>query len=271
MARKPKGHAHNDERWLLTYADMITLLFVLFIVLFAISAVDKHKFELLKQTLASAFSNGILDRGSSVLPEARRERPAPITESPPNLTIDLRPPSGASLADAAPEQALESRQLEEARRKVERAADAAGLRDRIEAVVDERGLAIRLLTDGVLFDSGSAVLRPEGLRLLDPIVAAVRGLPNYVRIEGHTDSHPIHTSRFPNNRHLGAARALAVEDYLVARGIPDKRIMSASFGAENPIATNATAAGRRRNRRVEILVLRQQGAPQRTARTVLGG
>jgi chemotaxis protein MotB len=264
MARRQKHAAHNDERWLLTYADMITLLFVLFIVLFSISVVNKSKFDLLKKTLQSAFADGVLDAGDSVLPQQSGDQSAPVTEGAPSVPllqiVPKRPTNAApNPTEATPAQTAETRQLTDVQQKVQEAAEAAGLKAQIKAVVDERGLSIRLLTDGVLFDPGSALLKPEGLRLLDPIAGAVRDLPNYVRIEGHTDSTPIHTAMFPNNRALGAGRAVAVEDEFVHEGVPDKRMSSTSYGQTNPVAPNDTASHRGENRRVEILVLRRQG------------
>jgi chemotaxis protein MotB len=275
MARRhKKGHAHADERWLLTYADMITLLFALFIILFSISVVNTSKFELLKRTLADAFSAGVLDNGSAVLPETKADTVAPITESPPNIVDAISPPTSVTLVNsqASPQQALETQQLEEVKRKIEKEAAQAGFKGKITATVNERGLAIRILTDGVLFDSGSFVLRPEGKRLLAPIGASIKNLPNTVRIEGHTDSDPIHNGILRNNRWLGATRALAVTDYLVeGHGVPEERIRPMSFGDTRAVAPNDTAEHKQQNRRVEMLVLREQGAPQQTPATVLGG
>jgi len=275
MARRhKKGHAHADERWLLTYADMITLLFVLFIVLFSISVVNTSKFELLKRTLAGAFSAGVLETGSAILPETKADHVAPVTESPPNLIDALSPPTGVTLVNpaASPQQALETRQLEEIKAKIEAKAAGAGFKGKITATVNEHGLAIRILTDGVLFDSGSYILRPEGKRLLAPIGASIKDLPNTVRIEGHTDSDPIHRGVLRNNRWLGATRALAVTDYLVEEhGVPEQRLRPMSFGDTRAVAPNDTYAHKQQNRRVEMLVLREQGAPQQTPASVLGG
>lgn len=275
MARKKKEHAHPDERWLLTYADMITLLFVLFIVLFSISVVNKSKFELLKKTLQSAFADGVLDAGNSVLPQQTGDTPAPVTEGAPSVPLDIAPVRPVSQSpspqNATPAQVAETKQLADIQEKVQKAAAAAGLKDKIKAVVDERGLSIRLLTDGVLFDSGQAYLRPEGRVLLDPIAQSVRQIPNYIRIEGHTDSNPIHTGQFLNNRWLGGARAFAVEDLMVAQGVSDKRMMATSYGDTHPVAPNTTAAGRSQNRRVDIIVLRQQGNIPQSTTTITGG
>jgi len=137
--------------------------------------------------------------------------------------------------------------------------------------VTERGLGVRLETDGVLFDSGRAVLRPEGARLLAPIAASLRGLPNPIRVEGHTDNAPIATAQFPSNWDLSAIRASAVVRTLIANRIPDGRLQASGYGDTRPIADNGTTAGRASNRRVEIYVLRLQGVPGQSPAEALGG
>lgn len=261
--RKKKQHAHVDERWLLTYADVITLLFALFIVLFSISVVNQSKFEALKATLAGAFDVGILDGGSAILPETKADTPAPVTESS-SQAINLSSPLSA-MSPASPNQtvsqALETSQLQRVKQMVDKEVAEAGFKGRVTATVNERGLAIRILTDGVLFDSGSYVLRPEGLRLLKPIGTSLVGLSNTVRIEGHTDTDPIHTSAIPNNRWLSSARANMVADYMNSLGLSEARMETFGGGSTHPVASNDTAANKQKNRRVEMLVLREQGAP----------
>jgi chemotaxis protein MotB len=271
--RQKKQHAHVDERWLLTYADVITLLFALFIVLFSISVVNQSKFEALKATLAGAFDVGILDGGSAVLPETRADTPAPIVESVPNV-LDASSPLasvGVSNPNSTPAQTVESQQLEEVKRKIEEEAAQAGFKGKITATVNEKGLAIKILTDGVLFDSGSAVLRPEGIALLRPVGVPLRELQNRITIDGHTDSDPISSAQFPSNRHLSSFRALAVETYMMSLGIADPRMEAVGHGDTRPVKSNDTAANKQQNRRVEMLVLREQGSPGSPLATPPGG
>jgi chemotaxis protein MotB len=274
VARRGRGghhEEHADERWLLTYADMITLLFVLFIVLFSISVVNTSKFDLLKRTLAQAFSSGVVNGGASVLPETAAVKPAPITDTPPLIRPDVKLPNAVDLQNASPEQALETRQLASARAQVQAAAKRAGLSGEVRTSVDERGLTIRLMTDGVLYASGSASLEPGAGRILTPIARVLRTLPNPIRVEGHTDSNPISTGSFPSNWELSGARAAGVVRFFAAGGVPSARLQGGEFAATRPVASNATAAGRARNRRIEVLVLRLQGAPGQTAASALGG
>lgn len=262
MARRKKlEEEHPDERWLVTYADVLTLMFVLFMVLFSISIVNTSKFDMLKETLQDAFSAGLVAGGKSVLPSAEGQAPTPVVDQSVSIAPSLPAVGGIDLASAPAEQGLETSQLEAARRAIEEKVEAAGLAGNVTASVDERGLVVRLETDGILFASGSAVLTPAGAGILDPIGRSLRELPNPIRVEGHTDSNPISTALFPSNWELSGARASAVVRSLAGDGIPESRLQFAGFGSTRPIARNDTAAGRSRNRRVEILVLRMQGAP----------
>jgi chemotaxis protein MotB len=262
MAKRKKRHEeHPDERWLITYADVLTLMYVLFMVLFSISVVNTSRFELLKQSLTDAFNSGLAAGGVSVL-NTEPGTPSPVVDS---VTSQIAPevPSvgGISLSLASPGQILESKQLLAAEKAIDAKLKKEGLAGKVTTTVNERGLAVRLETDGVLFDPGQAALKPAGLRIMAPIAASLKGLPNPVRIEGHTDSTPIRTAQFPSNWALSAVRSAAVADSFVAVGIPDARLEVTGRSATVPIADNDDAAGRAKNRRVEILVVRLQGAP----------
>jgi chemotaxis protein MotB len=270
--RKKRVEEHPDERWLVTYADVLTLMFVLFMVLFSISVVNTSKFDLLKETLQDAFSSGLISGGERVLPEVADATPAPVVDIPASrIAPEVPTIGGISLGAASPEQALETSQLEAAQRTIDAKVADAGLERSVTTAVNERGLSVRLQTDGVLFDSGSATLRPDGARILTPIAASLRKLPNPVRVEGHTDSNPIATAQFPSNWELSGARASAVVRTFEAGGIPASRLQFAGFGDNRPAADNASEAGRAENRRIEVLVLRLQGAPGQSPAAALGG
>lgn len=265
MARKQHHEDHPDERWLLTYADMITLLFVLFIVLFAISAVNTSKFEALKDGLSSAFSSANLTGGESVLPQIQTQQPAPITPTAPSITPDFSKAGGSDAGTgggaAGPSAAerREEQQLAEAKRKIEAAAAAAGIAGKVKATISERGLSVRLMTDDVLFTSGSADLSPRANDILAPVVDALKALPNPVRVEGHTDSAPISTVQFPSNWELASGRAAAVVRDFTQLGIAPDRLQATGYADTRPVGPNATTTGRAQNRRVEVLVLRLLG------------
>ena len=267
MARRKKGHAeaHNDERWLLTYADMITLLWALFIILWAISTVNNDKFDELSKSLSDAFSGEVLPGSNSVFGGgAGQGAISPILSTP--LIAEASPQElaeaavvrveGAAAAGAAA--ALEQESLENLKRQVEQLAREQGLERKLSADIDERGLAIRILPDKTLFDPGQADLRPDAAPVLEGIselVGAIEG-QNPVRVEGNTDSVPISTARFRNNWELSTGRAVTVLSSLLATGIAPERISAAGYADQRPIATNDTKRGRALNRRVEIIVLR---------------
>ena len=131
------------------------------------------------------------------------------------------------------------------------------LQRRLQTVITSRGLVIRVLTDRVLFDTAQADLKPRARPLLGEIarLVAVEGR-HPIDVEGHTDSRPIHDARFPTNWELSAARSASVVRFLIGRGVARQRLQATGFAALHPIASNGTAAGQARNRRVEIVLLR---------------
>jgi chemotaxis protein MotB len=258
MARRKKHEEeHADERWLITYADVLTLMFVLFMVLFSISVVNTSKFEMLKQTLQTAFSSGITDGGESVLNEMAKTAGLDVPAG--SMIAPVVPTAGGVDAATETARALENRQLEAAKRAIDATVERAGLKTSVTTRIDQRGLWVRLATDGVLFDSGSAALRQDGADLLDPISITLKRLPNPVRVEGHTDSNPISTATYASNWELSGGRAAAVVRRLASNGMPGGRLELSGFGDTRPISTNDTAAGRAANRRVVVLVQRVQG------------
>jgi chemotaxis protein MotB len=259
------AQAHgDDERWLLTYADMITLLMALFMVLFSITSVNKSKLEVLSKSLQEAFSGKVLPGGTSIRDSgANPKDDHPPTEAPiPAITTIVgNAESQASVASAAKEQE-DFRRLKQ---QIDQYAREHGLQSKVQTVIAQRGLVIRLLTDRVLFDSGAAELKPPAIPVLTKVAGLLRAERAHpIRVEGHTDTVPIRGSLFPTNWELSTARASRVVRFLIDGGVPQRRLSAAGYAALQPIDSNDTAAGRSRNRRVEIVLLRtRQGtAPQ---------
>jgi chemotaxis protein MotB len=260
--RKKAGHgAHNDERWLLTYSDMITLLMALFIIMWAISTVNDAKFNELAKSLSDAFSGKILAGNKSVLDGASSRgtidpvQPAASMEAP-------RPhEQSASAAAAAAEAAARAEQesLAKLKEEVDAYAGARGLSGKIKTSIDERGLVIRIIPDDVLFDTGKADLKHEARPILDKLAGIIAGLnrDNPIRIEGNTDNVPISTDRYRNNWELSTARAVTVLTVLLDDGLDPTRLSAAGYADQRPVATNDTPEGRAENRRVEIVVVRK--------------
>jgi chemotaxis protein MotB len=253
--RRGEEEAHNDERWLLTYADMITLLMALFMVLFSISSVNISKFKDLQRSLQDAFSGRVLPGGRSIKEAGGSDQVEKAGQSLPNPALQQRQ---GGLASAA---AREQDDFQKLKAQIDAYARAHGLSTKISTRVDRRGLHVRVLTDRLFFDSGSADIQPDGLAVvskLSQLFAAERAHP--VQVEGHTDPQPIHSDRFPTNWELSAARASSVVRTMVGDGVTAARLSAVGRAYLDPIAANDSAAGRARNRRVEFLLPREQVA-----------
>ena len=260
--RRRGGHGHdgeheNDERWLLTYADMITLLMALFMVLFSISSVNTSKFESLQRAMQDAFSGKILSGGESIQQTGAQtdaQRPA-ATPPIPAIQAITQQLSAAKQSKAA---AKENEDFKSLKQQIDAYAKDHGLSDKLETTVARRGLVIRLLTDNVLFNSGSATLNPAATPLLDRISSLLRTeFDHPIVVEGHTDDQRIASSQFPSNWELSAARATAVVRFLIRDHVAPGRLAASGYGANHPLTSNASADGRARNRRVEIVLTRQ--------------
>ncbi len=261
-----EGEHENEERWLLTYADMITLLMTLFMVLFAISSVNTSKFEALQKSLAEAISGKIVTGGASFQESGATEKTEQSTPEPPVPAIQPMIQTESSTSErgttkAAPQKSSaadhEDEDFKELKRKIDQYAKEHGLQDELQTSIVRRGLVIRLLTDRVLFASGSAHLEPASSALLTVLarllVAEVR---HPIVVEGHTDSRPIASARFPTNWELSTARATQVVRFFIRQHVAAKRLQAAGVAAERPIASNSSDFGRSRNRRVEIVLVR---------------
>jgi chemotaxis protein MotB len=250
------GEHEDEERWLLTYADMITLLMALFMVLFAMSSVDSTKYESLQHALQAAFSGRIMPGGTAVRENGADGKTRPVPDAAPVPAIQ---PLQQQLEEIRRENAAATERDEFARLKqqIDAYAREHGLTKSIETVIARRGLVVRLLTDRVLFDTGSADLQPGAAPLLGRLAGLLRSdFDHPILVEGHTDPVPISETRFPSNWELSGSRASTVVRFFIDHGVPAKRMAATGYGAEHPLARNDTAAGRARNRRVEIVLAR---------------
>ena len=284
-AAKEEG---SGERWLLTYADMITLLMALFMVLFSISSVNISKYQTLQKSLKAAFSGNILPGGKAIAQQGATDNSAHTPSSVELQAIEPVATEGASslqnstqhgasgsatssstsAAAAAASQAAQNQAAEFARIKRELEAYAAshGFAKSVKATIEARGLVIRVLTDDLLFASGQATLEGRA----DGLLAEIAQLLNVdhthpISVEGNTDNVPIHSSQFPSNWELSTARASTVVRFLIAHGVGSYRLTAAGNAEQRPYDSNATAAGRARNRRVEIVMRRLHGAEEEGA------
>lgn len=246
MARKKKHEEHaNHERWLVSYADFITLLFAFFVVMFAASSADHKKAGQVAQSVQQGFSELAIFPPSSSIFSLFRETGMPSdTVSLVGVSSEF-PNTGSGEVET----------IEEVRRSLDALLESQIREGAIRLNVDERGLTISLAEAG-FFATGSAQIQPDALPILEDIAGRILELPYEVRVEGHTDDTPIHTPRFPSNWELSTSRATGVLQYLISEGeVPPSRLSAVGYGEYRPVATNRTARGRRLNRRVDIVVL----------------
>jgi chemotaxis protein MotB len=246
MRRKHTAAHENHERWLVSYADFITLLFAFFVVMFASTQSDKAKAKQVSESVREALEHGELSAAiSSVLGRGKHDKshaqptPGQAEERPSSPAAAQLPPADLAKSMAALQQAL----------AVELAAGKLGM------TLERRGLVISF-RESAFFASGDDAIAPPSIPTIAKIAEEVRRLPNPLRIEGHTDSVPIHNSRFRSNWELSAARAIAMMEVLRGSFAIATQRMSVGGYAENaPVDTNETVAGRAHNRRVDLVVL----------------
>jgi chemotaxis protein MotB len=261
------GHEGGDERWLLTYADMITLLMALFMVLFSISSVNISKYQVLQHALQKAFIGGVLDGGKGVqqgnptrISGVQTSTPSGSVDSSFNIFTRTLEGSGKNTPNTqqAKAAAAEQNTLLEVQRRIEDYAVKHGLAGDISTSISQRGLIIRLLTDNLVFASGQATLEPTATPLLSRVskLLVSMHIANPIDVEGNTDNVPISGGQFPSNWELSTARADAVLEFLLHHGVAPSHLAAVGFADQNPVAPNTTAAGRALNRRVDIVVIR---------------
>jgi chemotaxis protein MotB len=220
-------------RWLLTYADMITLLMVFFIVLYAISQVDKARYEVLMRALKQVLS------GHKVVTQV-------------GGTIPIPPPVVGKLPTPSQK---ETQTLQSLAAQIQQAAAQEGLQTDVSVTIATQGVRVSF-RNGILFALGSATIRQDAYPLLGRLTAMLSGIPNDVIVEGYTDTTPIDTPKYHSNWDLSAIRATRVIEYFVAQGLNPVRFSAQAYSQYRPIASNATPYGRQLNRRVDLIILR---------------
>lgn len=261
--RRPLEHTINHERWLVSYADFITLLFAFFVVMYSISQVNESQYRVLSDTLTEAFN--LPEHSRDPIQIGRRARSSPINLVELQALVEQRQLDARRVAE---EQWQIERFMEVSRRIEESLGDLID-----QQVVMMQGTESWLeieLPSSLLFDSGEAELNPGAMRLLGDVADLLGGEPYSLRVEGFTDSVPINTPRFPSNWELSSARAAAVVRLFAEEGIDPERMSATGYGEFRPVADNTTAEGRARNRRVLIKLARhtpdeEAGLAPRTA------
>lgn len=249
LRRRRKDDHPNHERWLVSYADFITLLFAFFVMMYANSKTDQERAQLISEAFKQAMSEGRLTQTIAKLVR-REETPPPGPEDKPMLL-------GLETPKAPNQQVIELLpSLQELNEKLKKEIETG----RLEVRLERRGLVISL-REATFFPSGNDTVEPSTIPTLALIAAELKRTPNPIRLEGHTDSIPIHNARFRSNWDLSAARGIAMLDMFTNRfGIPAERLAIAGFADTAPVAPNETPEGRARNRRVDIVVLNEEAS-----------
>ncbi len=241
-----KKEESSSERWLVTYVDMITLLLIFFIVMYTLSKVDVAKFETLAESLSAVFGAGgmVLDSpGPEVIPGSPPEKIHDVVEQ-----------------DEQIKEQLELMQLSNLQKKLEEYIEKNGLASRVSVDMEERGIVLSF-QEAVLFDLGSAQLTPYAYQILTKLTPLMINIPNYIRIEGHTDDLPISTSRYPSNWELSAARSTNVLQAMINDfGFAPWKMSATAYGQYRPRVTNSSSENRQLNRRVDLVILRNKFA-----------
>ncbi|MEO8026991.1 MAG: flagellar motor protein MotB [Bryobacteraceae bacterium] len=256
MKRKQHSEHENHERWLVSYADFITLLFAFFVVMFASSQADKGKAQQVSESVKRAIEDG--PHASALIATIL----GGAADQKGKGSASMRGPGGAIKPVDTPPQDQKAAQLvellpslkilsEELKKEI-----TAG---KLQVSMQARGLTISF-AQAALFPSGEDTVSSDAYESLEKIASAIRKVPNPVRLEGHTDAVPIRTSRFKSNWDLSAARSIAILEHLSTHGaVAPGKLSIAGYADTAPVDTNDTEAGRARNRRVDIIILNETG------------
>lgn len=232
MPRHSKGKVakENSERWLLTYSDLITLLMVFFILLFAMSTTNTRKFNDLTGALEKAFNNGMFQL----------------------ITVGGTPGNPKTLSGTVP---TEKKDLKKLRSGINKMLKEMGLKQNIVHVGQTKEGLVVTLSGSLLFYPGDVDLKPESNRLLAQISMLVKSLPNRIRVEGNTDNQSAGSGPFADNWALSSLRADAIVRSMQSHGVNPTRLSAVGLGQFHPIANNGTPTGRAENRRADIVIL----------------
>jgi chemotaxis protein MotB len=276
MARRKKREEYeNHERWLLSYADFITLLFAIFVVMYSVSSVNEGKYRVLSDALVAAFRSsprsmqpiqvgelsratkqpgmieGLIEQGGNIQKYGKSGlSPFMVDNAHMGPKAESSPPDSGQHAAKRGGKAAIDKMADD----LEKAMSTLIHQDLI--AVRRNGLGVKVeIKTSILFPSGSASLQDEAIPVLNDIAKILQNLPNPIRVEGFTDSVPINTVAFPSNWELSAGRAASVVHLFTKEGVEPSRMAAIGFGEYRPVADNSTEKGRNKNRRVVIIVL----------------
>ncbi len=283
--RKKGGHEEheehvNHERWLVSYADMLTLLFVLFVVLFSMSSVDQKKFADLAAGLSDGFgAQTVAFSGSAATLDGSATQPVSINpvagpgdgsagtadmtkEQKEAVERAVQAAGRAKASRNAAEATKEVQNLKEIEKRIAAALLKAKLLDQVKFTIDQRGLVVTIITNEVVFAGNRADLQTGGAKILDAVAPALAALPNNVEVDGHTNQLKARTTFYPSGWELSAARASTVVRYLTDHGLAKDRMSAVGFSDTKPLIDPKDPKSVQMNRRVDVVVLTTLTAEQ---------
>ncbi len=258
MARRKKFEIEreNHDRWLISYADFITLLFAFFVVMYAMSSVNQGKYKVLTTSLGTAFGK-VQEGDGTGAQTASPNTTGPTTEAKKKGYSFIKP--FAELKPRTPKWQREREAMIEQAMQFANTLSPLVNEGKVQVVQNNRGIRIDIASQ-LLFAQGSAEVQASAYSTLQEIAGLLNAHQNYLQVEGHTDNVPIHSEQFYSNWELSALRASSVLRMLAQFGVSETRMGAVGYGDVQPIASNDTLEGQARNRRVSIMVL--YDAPQ---------
>jgi chemotaxis protein MotB len=270
MVRRRRQDIHvNHERWLISYADFITLLFAFFVVMYSISQVNDSKYRVLSDTFIEAF-NQPTDSQNNAEPVQQSNpsnviTPIDMGKIVPSTTGEQGTPT--EVADQGEPAAAVSSVASEGLTTPDELSQISDLvTEKFSQLINDQMITVSSnelwlqieLKDSILFSSGSAETSEQAQKIFDEIALILKNYSNPVQVEGFTDNIPINSPKYPTNWELSSARASAIVKYLVTRGVAPERLSAVGYGEYQPVASNATEAGRAQNRRVAIMIAKRK-------------
>jgi len=287
--RRKKAEEHtNHERWLVSYADFITLLFAFFVVMYAVSSVNEGKYRVLSNTLTEAFQEPTRSMNPIQIGELQRLSGTLLGDTPSQAPVETESRAGPEVlapeSEDDPESGFEpavGAGNEAARRQEQKRLGfiAGTIESVLQSYIDNDEVSVSHSGDlievdmksNLLFPSGSAHLSRPAVRILRDLSRILKPLPNPIQVEGNTDNVPIRTEAFPSNWELSAARAASVVHLFARLGIDPRRLSAVGYGEHRPIADNASEQGRRNNRRVTLVIQAGTDPERRALSRAVGG
>ncbi len=243
MRRRKHSEEHeNHDRWLVSYADFITLLFAFFVVMYAISSVNEGKYKVLSNSLVNAFQNVTGKPGGQM-----------VVVTPGTPPLQAKAPGRPDAAPEASERKQQREKMKNVARNIMEVLAPLVRQGKVKLLETSRGVTIEI-NDSILFAPGQAKLQPASISAMQSVAQVLASTDFPITIEGHTDNLPISTPQFPSNWELSALRATTVLRLFNDSGVGAERLTAIGYGDTRPVETNQSVEGRARNRRVSILI-----------------